>query len=354
MPRKSDPRSSTAAAAATRRNHDVSLATFVLADDQEEENLIPNSIQRRMEPPFAHTIPAPASAHTPTPKSAPVLAPASAPIAMASTTPIEEMDTDRPSESAPPSDKKGGADRDTVAIEDLNLPKSIITRLAKGVLPPNTQIQANAILAMTKSATVFINHLANAANERTLSSGKKTILPDDVFEALDDIEYGQFRDRLQAEFKKFNETRTTKRNTYRRRVAAAKKGIPFPADPNASMMSNATSEGATDVGDVSTASAAGAGDAGSSDQPRSKKAKTGGAPGEDSQMDMDDEAGGHTEPEDEVDEEDEGEEDEANQDDEEEEGDEDEDEEEMQDAMEEREKAGEDDEALDNGDDSDA
>jgi hypothetical protein len=30
------------------------------------------------------------------------------------------------------------------------------------VLPPNTQIQANAILAMTKSATVFISHLANA------------------------------------------------------------------------------------------------------------------------------------------------------------------------------------------------
>ena len=46
--------------------------------------------------------------------------------------------------------------------QDLMLPRSIITRLAKGVLPPNTQIQQNAILAMTKSATVFINHLANA------------------------------------------------------------------------------------------------------------------------------------------------------------------------------------------------
>jgi len=44
----------------------------------------------------------------------------------------------------------------------LTLPKSIITRLAKGVLPSNTQIQANAILALTKSATVFISHLANA------------------------------------------------------------------------------------------------------------------------------------------------------------------------------------------------
>lgn len=47
-------------------------------------------------------------------------------------------------------------------VQDLNLPRSIITRLAKGVLPPNTQIQANAILAMTKGATVFISHLANA------------------------------------------------------------------------------------------------------------------------------------------------------------------------------------------------
>lgn len=47
-------------------------------------------------------------------------------------------------------------------MQDLTLPKSIITRLAKGVLPSNTQIQANAILAMSKSATIFVNHLANA------------------------------------------------------------------------------------------------------------------------------------------------------------------------------------------------
>ncbi|RDW94552.1 hypothetical protein BP5796_00315 [Coleophoma crateriformis] len=51
---------------------------------------------------------------------------------------------------------------DGVNIEDLNLPKSIVTRLAKGVLPPNTQIQGNAMLAMSKSATVFVNYLASA------------------------------------------------------------------------------------------------------------------------------------------------------------------------------------------------
>lgn len=42
------------------------------------------------------------------------------------------------------------------------MPRSIITRLAKGVLPPNTQIQGSAITGMSKSATVFISHLANA------------------------------------------------------------------------------------------------------------------------------------------------------------------------------------------------
>lgn len=45
-------------------------------------------------------------------------------------------------------------------LQDLALPKSIITRLVKGILPTNTQVQANAMLAMSKSATVFINYLA--------------------------------------------------------------------------------------------------------------------------------------------------------------------------------------------------
>ena len=91
------------------------------------------------------------------------------------------------------------------------------------MLPPNTQIQANAILALTKSATVFISHLANAyvsitpdflpqvsasyltgttssANDFTVGSNKKTINPADVFKALDEIEYGFMRERLEAEF----------------------------------------------------------------------------------------------------------------------------------------------------------
>lgn len=75
---------------------------------------------------------------------------------------------------------------------------------------------------MTKSATVFINHLANAyvppfthsgthrganpilsrcrANEVTTLQNKKTVMPADVFRALDDIEFGFMRERVEAEF----------------------------------------------------------------------------------------------------------------------------------------------------------
>jgi DNA polymerase epsilon subunit 3 len=49
----------------------------------------------------------------------------------------------------------------THILQDLNLPKSIVQRLAKGVLPPNTQIQKDALLAMSKSATVFVNYITS-------------------------------------------------------------------------------------------------------------------------------------------------------------------------------------------------
>lgn len=45
--------------------------------------------------------------------------------------------------------------------QDLSLPKSMVARLAKGVLPANTQIHKDALLALHKSATVFVNYIAS-------------------------------------------------------------------------------------------------------------------------------------------------------------------------------------------------
>ncbi|RDL41930.1 uncharacterized protein BP5553_01909 [Venustampulla echinocandica] len=109
--------------------------------------------------------------------------------------------------------------RDGINIEDLNLPKSIVTRLAKGVLPPNTQIQGNAMLAMTKSATVFVNYLASHANEHAVQQNRRTLQTGDVFAALDELEFSDWKPRLEAELAKFNEIQSEKRNTYRKKLA---------------------------------------------------------------------------------------------------------------------------------------
>ncbi|CCU75461.1 H2A domain containing protein [Blumeria hordei DH14] len=92
-----------------------------------------------------------------------------------------------------------------VNIEDLNLPKSIVTRLAKGVLPANTQIQSNAMLALTKSATIFISYIASQANENAATANRKTVTPNDVLAAIDDSEFSDWRPRLETELQKYTE-----------------------------------------------------------------------------------------------------------------------------------------------------
>ncbi|KAF2862848.1 histone-fold-containing protein [Piedraia hortae CBS 480.64] len=109
------------------------------------------------------------------------------------------------------------------SIDELMLPKSLVSRLSKGALPPNTQIHKDALLALHKSATVFVNYIASASSENALAGGKKTLMPADVMAALKDAELEQFIPRLQEELKKYNEVQCDKRNAYRRKVKEDKK-----------------------------------------------------------------------------------------------------------------------------------
>ncbi|KIV97653.1 hypothetical protein PV10_01372 [Exophiala mesophila] len=89
--------------------------------------------------------------------------------------------------SRPSSSGGGGQGHgDGVGIDDLLLPRTLIQRLARSALPPNTSIQRDAVLAISKSATVFISYLAHAANEQ---STRKTLAPQDVLQALRELEF---------------------------------------------------------------------------------------------------------------------------------------------------------------------
>ncbi|KAI1621176.1 histone-fold-containing protein [Exophiala viscosa] len=123
----------------------------------------------------------------------------------------------------------GGKQGDGVSIDDLLLPRTLTSRLARGVLPANTQIQKDAVLAIAKSATVFISYLAHHANEQT---SKKTIGPQDVLNALKEIEMdgvmqlgavgsdGRLGGRLERELEAYEEIIKGKRKGYRDKVKA--------------------------------------------------------------------------------------------------------------------------------------
>ncbi|KAL4905889.1 histone-fold-containing protein [Aspergillus multicolor] len=95
-----------------------------------------------------------------------------------------------------------------VSIEDYLLPRSITLRLAKSVLPPNTSVQKDAVLAIQKAATVFVSYLSSHANEATL---KRTVSPADVLAALSELEFEGFGPRLEKELDKYNDLKAAKR-----------------------------------------------------------------------------------------------------------------------------------------------
>jgi hypothetical protein len=97
------------------------------------------------------------------------------------------------------------------------------------VLPPNTSLQKDAVLALTKSATVFISHLAAHANEQSF---RKTINVQDVLSALKEVELdglmevgkvdadGKATGRLEREVEMYERLVGEKRKGYRERVKA--------------------------------------------------------------------------------------------------------------------------------------
>ncbi|KAF8637176.1 hypothetical protein AX17_002990 [Amanita inopinata Kibby_2008] len=84
-------------------------------------------------------------------------------------------------------------------IENFELPKSIVTRIAKSAIPENAKLQKETILSLIKGSTVFINYLAATAHDVAQSKQHKSISASDVLKALELIEFGDLVEPLQSE-----------------------------------------------------------------------------------------------------------------------------------------------------------
>ncbi|KAF9236129.1 histone-fold-containing protein [Melanogaster broomeanus] len=118
----------------------------------------------------------------------------------------------------PRKDASGGpisaqAQQDLVSegIENFELPKSLVTKIAKSAvsssIPDNAKLQKETVLSLVKGSTVFINYLGeHSAHDVALSKQHKSISASDVLKALEMIEFGDLVDMLQAELQVYRDT----------------------------------------------------------------------------------------------------------------------------------------------------
>uniref|UniRef100_A0A093VCU0 DNA polymerase epsilon subunit D n=1 Tax=Talaromyces marneffei PM1 TaxID=1077442 RepID=A0A093VCU0_TALMA len=114
-------------------------------------------------------------------------------------------------------EQQAKAQSEGVSVEDLLLPRAVTQRLAKSVLPPDTAIQKDALLAIQKAATVFISYLSSHANEATL---KRTLAPSDVLNALSELEFDSLRPQLERELDAHTAALADKKKAQKDRKAA--------------------------------------------------------------------------------------------------------------------------------------
>ncbi|KAF8180832.1 histone-fold-containing protein [Pholiota molesta] len=84
-------------------------------------------------------------------------------------------------------------------IENFELPKSVVMKIAKSAIPDNVKLQKETVLSLVKGSTVFINYLAATAHDVAQSKQHKSISASDVLKALETIEFGDMVNKLQAE-----------------------------------------------------------------------------------------------------------------------------------------------------------
>lgn len=75
-----------------------------------------------------------------------------------------------------------------VGIQDLELPKTLLTRIAKSVLPDGAMLQKESKDILSKSTTLFVSYLTATALDMAEQAKHKNIATDDVFSALTTLE----------------------------------------------------------------------------------------------------------------------------------------------------------------------
>ncbi|XP_022731174.1 DNA polymerase epsilon subunit 3 [Durio zibethinus] len=95
-----------------------------------------------------------------------------------------------------------------VVSEAEELPKAIVRRVVKDKLSDcspdyDINVHKDALLAFSESARIFIHYLSATANDICKESKRQTMNAEDIFKALEEIEFSEFVKPLKASLAEF-------------------------------------------------------------------------------------------------------------------------------------------------------
>lgn len=98
-------------------------------------------------------------------------------------------------------------------IEDLNLPNAVVARLIKNALPDGINVSKEARIAIGKAASVFIIYLSSAAILEAKRQKHKILLPQNIMDALEEIEMEHFAEPLKKSLEAYREMAKNRKDT---------------------------------------------------------------------------------------------------------------------------------------------
>lgn len=107
------------------------------------------------------------------------------------------------------------------------LPKTIVRRLVKDTLSHlskdgDISLLREALQAFSESSRIFIQYLSATANDICKESKRQIINADDVFRALEEIEFPEFIESLKVSLEEFKRKSAVKRSRSSRGIEAKK------------------------------------------------------------------------------------------------------------------------------------
>uniref|UniRef100_A0ACD5XQ21 Uncharacterized protein n=1 Tax=Avena sativa TaxID=4498 RepID=A0ACD5XQ21_AVESA len=118
------------------------------------------------------------------------------------------------------------------------LPKTIVRRLVKDKLAQiaggegaEVIVNKDAMAAFSESARIFIHYLSATANDMCKDAKRQTINAEDVFKALDEIEFPEFVEPLRTSLEEFRSKNAARKPAAAKKQAEKKRKLDEEAAP---------------------------------------------------------------------------------------------------------------------------